>query len=122
MSKHTNKAVQSIIVYERGGKTADYGCVRIANVFEVGATTAKDALAIMARLYGNSRRFYVPNEQVHLNPKPKYDIATQTEPSAYEKYMYPTFQTKVTRTRSRQRRTSLPHGEHMMPRGTVVQH
>lgn len=112
MSKHTNKAVQSIIVYERGGKTADYGCVRIAHVFEVGATSAKDALAIMARIYGNARRFYVPNEQVHLNPKP----------GPYEKYMYPTFQRKVTRTRSRQRRTSLPHGDHMMPRGTVVQH
>lgn len=108
MSKHTNKAVQSIIVYERGGKTADYGCVRVTHVFEVGATSAKDALAIMARIYGNARRFYVPNTQVHLNPEPTY--------------MYPTFQRKVTRTRSRQRRTSLPHGEHMMPRGTVVQH
>ena len=119
MSKHVNKPVPSIIVYERGGKTAESGCIDIINRFEVGATTAKDALAIMSRLYGNARRFYVPNEQVKINAKPTYYLYGR-RPNRNDIYTYVGFPTKLTRTRSRQRRTSLPHGDHLIPRGTVA--
>lgn len=108
MSKRINKPVQSIKVYERGGRTIEAGCVEIIGGFEVGATNAKAAIAIMTTEFGNARRFFVPNEQVIIETQNPYNGRSA----------YPTVH-KLARTRSRQRRTSLPHGKSQLRRGEI---
>lgn len=108
MSKRINKPVASIKVYERGGRTVEAGCVEIIGGFEVGATNAKAAIAIMANEFGNARRFFVPNEQVVIEAQSQYGTL------AFGNALH-----KLARTRSRQRRTSLPHGKSKLHRGEI---
>lgn len=112
MSKRINKPVTSIVVMERGGRTLDSkfdtpGCIEIIGKYEVGATSAKAAMEIVKAEFGNARRFFVPNKQVVIAGKPK----------PTHKYQATTI--KFERARSRQRRTSVPHGESVLRRGEI---
>ena len=113
MSKFNNKPVDSIVVYERGGRVGPVGhmssCVEKIHCFEIGAASAKEALAILSQEFGNARRFYVPNPQV-IEKQP---VGCYVPP--YEKNR------PHIRARSRQRRTSLVHGEHQLRRGEILQ-
>lgn len=113
MSKRINKPVTSILVYERGGRTLDSkfgtpGCVEIIGAYEVGATSAKTAIEMMTSEFGNARRFFVPNKQIKIEAQDPHN------PHVFN----PTIQT-LARTRSRQRRTSLPHGKSELRRGEI---
>lgn len=113
MSKRINKPVQSILIYERGGRTLDSkfgtpGCVEIIGAYEVGATSAKAAVEMMTSEFSNSRRFFVPNEQIKIEAQDSHNSHSFS----------PTIK-KLARTRSRQRRTSLPHGESQLHRGEI---